>query len=391
MDFTLSDEQRLLQETLTRLVAKDYDFERRQGYAKQPDGWSRAMWARYAEMGLLGLPFAARHGGMGCGPVETMLVMEALGRALVVEPYVATVILAGSVLRAEEEFAGVNLSPEAKVADEWIPRIASGTATLALAHAEPKARHDLAFVECAARRDGDQYVLDGRKCVVVHGASADRLIVSARLSGGPSAREGVALFLVDPKLPGVTLKRYATQDGLFAADVTLAQVRVPAACLIGAGAGIVLLEHMADFAIAALAAEAVGAMSAAFELTVEYLKVRQQFGQPLGRFQALQHRAAEMQIALEQARSMAIFAALMVDEADVGERRKALSAVKVQIGRSGRFIGQQAIQLHGGIGVTEEYAVGHYFKRLTMIEHAFGDTQFHLARFARTGGYVAAS
>ena len=262
---------------------------------------------------------------------------------------------------------------------------------LAFAHAERQSRYNLADVATTARRDGAVYVLDGVKTVVLHGDSADRLIVSARLGGGRTDREAIALFAVDAQAPGVTRRAYRTQDGLRAADVMLSGVRVAAHDLIGEpGSALPLIERVADFAIAALAAEAVGAMSAALDMTVEHLKLRNQFGGPIGRFQALQHRAAEMLIALEQARSMAMFAALMVNDPDTARRRKALSAVKVQIGNSGRFIGQQAIQLHGGMGVTHEYAVGHYFKRLTMIESQFGDTAFHLARFAQTGGFVAA-
>jgi alkylation response protein AidB-like acyl-CoA dehydrogenase len=367
------------------MIAKDYGFEQRKACAAQPHGWSRAMWAKYAEMGLLALPFDARHGGLGCGPVELMLVMEALGRGLVLEPYFETVVLAGGVLRAAEEAGQHN-----DAADDLVARIATGGAVVAFAHAERQSRYNLADIATTAARDGSSFVLDGLKTVVRHADCADLLIVSARVAGDRAEPGGLALFLVEADSPGVTRKSYATHDGVRAADVRLSGVRVAAQDVIGVpGRALPLIERAADLAIAALAAEAVGAMSAALDITVEYLKLRHQFGGPIGRFQALQHRAAEMLIALEQARSMAMFAALMVDDPDVAERRKALSAVKVQIGKSGRFIGQQAVQLHGGIGVTQEYAVGHYFKRLTMIELQGGDSMSHLARVARAGGFVA--
>ena len=381
MNFELSEEQTMLKDTVERLLSKGYSFQQRQAYAGEADGWSRALWAQYAELGLLALPFDADHGGLDYGPVEMMIVMEALGRALVLEPYFSTVVVAGAALRAAA-------SP-AQLA-QWVPRIAGGELVLVLAHAERQSRYNLADVGCAAMPDGDGYRLDGAKVVVLHGGQADQLLVSARLRGKRTDRDGICLFMVDAAAAGVTRRSYHTQDGLRAADITLDAVRVDAAAMIGQpGQALAAIERAADVAIAALSAEAVGAMAAAQDMTVDYLKTRSQFGSLIGSFQALQHRAAEMLVALEQARSMAMYAALMVDEADLGERRKALSAVKVQIGKSARFIGQQAIQLHGGIGVTEEYAVGHYFKRLTMLETQFGDTDHHLARLAAAGGLIA--
>jgi pimeloyl-CoA dehydrogenase small subunit len=382
MNFKFTEEQRLFSDTLERLVAKDYGFEQRKAYAGEPEGWSRATWGKYAEIGLLALPFGAEYDGLDGGAVEMMLAMEALGKALVLEPYLSTVVLAGAALRAAA-------SPSQLEA--LVPEIAAGQLVLAFAHGEVQSRYNLADVACSAHRERGGYMLEGCKVVVLHGDSADKLIVSARIHGKRTDRDGIGLFLVDAHATGVGRRGYRTQDGLRAADVTFSGVRVAENDAIGAaGKAYATIERVADFAIAALAAEAVGAMAASLDLTVEYLKIRNQFGAPIGRFQALQHRAAEMLIALEQARSMAMFAALMVDEPDPVERRKALSAVKVQIGKSGRFIGQQAIQLHGGIGVTEEYAVGHYFKRLTMIETMFGDSEHHLAEFARLGGFVAA-
>jgi pimeloyl-CoA dehydrogenase small subunit len=383
MDFALNDDQRMLEDMVHRVVAKDYAFEQRQRYAQEPDGWSRAMWGQYAQLGLLALPFSAEHGGVGGGPVELMLVMQALGKALILEPYLSTVVIAGAVLRA---------GATARQRAQWIPRIAAGDTVLTLAHAEAQARYNMADVACVARRDHDAYVLDGRKVLVAHGDSADYLLVSARVHGKRTDRDGIGLWLVDARSPSVSRTGYRTVDGVRAADIRLDGVRVSAEHAIGEpGEAIEVLEHVCESAIAALAAEAVGAMSVCLDMTVDYLKVRHQFGGPIGRFQALQHRTAEMLIAVEQARSMAMLAALMVDEPDRDERRKALSAVKVQIGTSARFVGQEAIQLHGGIGITEECAVGHYFRRLTMIETTFGDRAHHLAQFARTGGFVEAA
>jgi pimeloyl-CoA dehydrogenase small subunit len=382
MDFELSDEQRLLRESVDRLIAEHYDFAARQRHAREPGGFSAAMWRRYAELGLLALPFAESDGGIGGGPVETMIVMEAFGRALALEPYLATVVLGGGFLR---------LGGRAAMRAALIPGIARGELKLAFAHAERQARHDLGDVATAARRDGAGFVLDGAKSLVLHGDAADSLVVSARLSGAQRDRDGIGLFLVDVAQEGVTRRGFPTVDGLRAAEVTLSGVRAAADAVIGeAGDGFALIERVVDGAIAALAAEAVGAMAAMHALTVDYLKTRKQFGVPIGNFQVLQHRAADMLIALEEARSLALLAAMTADEPDPIERRKAMAAAKVQIGRSGRIVGQGAIQLHGGMGMTMEHSVGHYFKRVTMIDTLFGDADHHLAALARMGGFVAA-
>ncbi len=377
MDFDLSEEQRLLKESLDRLIGDRYAFEQRRVYAQHPEGWSRELWAQYAELGLLGLPFSEHHGGSGGGLVETMLVMEAFGRALALEPYFATIVLGGGFLRHGGSDA---------LCAEVVPKVADGGLTLALAHTERHSRWNLADVATRARRDGAGWVLDGEKGVVLHGDSADKLIISARLSGGQRERDGIGLFLVDADAPGLTRRGYPTQDGLRAAEIALAGVRVgPQAVLGEPGAGLSLIERVVDEAIAALCAEAVGAMAVMHELTVDYLKTRRQFGREIGSFQVLQHRAVDMLVALEQARSMAMFATMMAAEEAADERRNALSAAKVQIGRSGKFVGQQAIQLHGGIGMTMEYKVGHYFKRMTMIDMAFGDADYHLRQLASRG------
>jgi pimeloyl-CoA dehydrogenase small subunit len=382
MDFDLSEEQRLLKESLDRLIADRYAFEQRKAYGQSPEGWSRDLWAQYADLGLLGLPFAERHGGSEGGPVETMIAMEAFGRGLALEPYLATVVLGGGFLRH-----GGN---EEQCAD-LVPKIAAGELTLAFAQTERHSRWNLADVATRARQDGQSYVLDGEKGVVLHGDSADKLVVTARLGGGQRDLDGIGIFLVDAAAPGVSRRGYPTQDGLRAAEVTLSDVRIgPEAVLGEPGSGLALVERVVHEAIAALCAEAVGAMAAMHELTVEYLKTRKQFGREIGSFQVLQHRAVDMLVALEQARSMAMFATMKAAEENAEERHAAMSAAKVQIGRSGKFVGQQAIQLHGGIGMTMEYKVGHYFKRMTMIDTMFGDADHHLRQLARSGVRAAA-
>jgi pimeloyl-CoA dehydrogenase small subunit len=382
MDFALSEEQTLLRNTVERLFADQYGFDARKRYAQEPGGFSRALWRQYAELGLLGLPFSEEDGGLAGGSVETMIVMEAIGRALALEPYLGTVVLAGGLLR---------LGGSEALRRELVPQIAAGDLILAFAHSERQARYDLADVAATARRDGSGYVLDGAKTLVPHGDSAKSFVVSARVGGGQREQDGIALFVVDAASPGFATRGYDTVDGQRAAEVTLSGVRVGADAVLGdPGGAFPLIEKIADAAMAALAAEAVGAMAAMHELTVDYLRTRKQFGVSIGSFQALQHRAADMLVALEQARSMALLATVMADEKDVRERRAAISAAKVQIGRSGRLIGQQAIQLHGGIGMTMEAKVGHYFKRVTTIDTLFGDADYHLGLLAASGGLIAA-
>jgi pimeloyl-CoA dehydrogenase small subunit len=382
MDFDLTEEQRLLRDSVDRLIDDAYgDFEKRKAYAAEPHGFSAALWGRFAELGLLGLPFAEADGGYGGGPVETMLVMEAIGRGLALEPYLSTVVLGGGFIR---------LGGSDAQRRRLLPRIADGSLRLAFAHTERQARYDLFDVATMARAEGDGFVLEGAKSVVLHGDSADLLVVGARLSGTRRDRAGIGLFLVDAGAGGVVRRGYPTQDGQRAAEITLEHVRVPADAMLGApGEGLALIERVTDGAIAALCAEAVGAMAALHALTVDYLKTRKQFGVPIGSFQALQHRAADMLVALEQARSMAMYAAMMADAPDAVERHIAMAAARVQIDDSARMVGQAAIQLHGGIGMTQEYKAGHYFKRLTMIGMTFGDTDHHLRAVADAGGLIA--
>jgi pimeloyl-CoA dehydrogenase small subunit len=379
MDFDFSEEQRLLKESVDRFIADRYDFEQRKTFAKNDAGYARENWKQFAELGLLAIPFTEEHGGFGGGPIETMIVMEAFGRGLVLEPYFSTVVLGGGLLRHGGSDAQKS---------EFIPKIASGDLRLAFAHGERQSRYDLADVETRAKKSGSGYVLEGEKSLVLNGDSADTLIVSARMSGGQRDRGGIGLFLVDGNANGVSRRGYPTQDGLRAAEISLSGVEVPAGRVLSDDA-LPIIERVIDEAIAALAAEAVGAMAEMHALTVDYLKTRKQFGVAIGAFQALQHRAVDMFVALEQARSMAMFATMMSAEDDAEVRSRAISAAKVQIGRSAKIVGHGAIQLHGGVGMTMELKVGHYFKRATMIDVMFGDADYHLAKLAEAGSLAA--
>ncbi|MSP05168.1 MAG: pimeloyl-CoA dehydrogenase small subunit [Acetobacteraceae bacterium] len=373
MDFEFSDEQRLLKDSVERLIADRYGFESRKTYLASATGWSTDVWAQYAELGLLGLPFADEYGGFGGGPVETMIVMEAFGRGLVLEPYFATVILGGGVLRH---------AASAAQRSALLPLVGAGKLKLALAHVERHSRYDLAHVTTNARRDGDGWVINGTKSVVLHGDCADKIFVSARISGGSRDRGGIGIFLVNAA--AVTRQGYLMQDGLRAAEISF--VNAPAEAVGDPEAGLALLERVTDEALAALAAESIGIMTEMHELTVEYLKTRQQFGRPIGQFQVLQHRSVDMFVALEQARSITLYATMMASDDNAQERARAMAATKTQVGKSGRHIGQECVQLHGGIGMTAEYKAGHYFKRMTMIDKMYGDADFHLAALARMGG-----
>src|SRR5437660_3160376 len=380
MDFDLSEEQRLLKESVDGLLTDSYDLHARKKYMKEKGGWSKAMWGKLAEQGLLGLPFAEADGGFGAGGVETMIVLEAPGRALVLEPYLATVVIGGGFLR----HGGSDAQKAAHV-----PGIIDGSKTFAFAQLEKNSRYDLHDVSTSAKKKGDGWVIDGEKFVVLNGETADTLIVTARTKGGQRDRNGIGVFLVPGNAKGISKKGYPTQDGLHAADITLTGVEVGADAAIGDPEnGLALIERVVDEARTAICAEAVGALDELPNSPVEYLKTRKQFGVPIGSFQTLQHRAADMFVALEQARSMSMFATMASDFDDAKERATAVAAAKVQIGKSGKFVGQQSIQLHGGIGMTQEAKIGHYFKRLTMIENTFGDTDYHLRRVTESGGLV---
>ncbi len=380
MDFDLTEEQRLLKDSVDGLLTDAYEFELRKKYMKEKGGWSKAIWGKLAEQGLLGLPFAEEDGGFGAGAVETAIVMEALGKALVLEPYLATVVIAGGFLR----HGGSDAQKAAH-----IPSIIDGSRTFAFAQLEKNSRYDLGDVSTTAKKKGDGFLIDGEKFVVLNGENADTLIATARTKGGRHDRTGIGVFLVPANAKGVVKKSYPTQDGLHAADISFTAVEVGADAAIGDGENALpLIERVVDEARTAICAEAVGLMDESLKTTVEYIKTRKQFGVAIGSFQSLQHRAADMFVAVEQARSMSMFATMAADFDDPKERAKAVAAAKVQIGKSGKFVGQQAIQLHGGIGMTQEAKIGHYFKRLTMIENTFGDTDYHMRRVSEAGGLV---
>lgn len=374
MDFELSSEQTMLKESVDRMIAQQYGAEDRKRFTSEPEGWSRQNWQQFAELGLLGLGFSEDDGGFGGGPVETMIVMEALGRGLVLEPYLGSVVLAGGILR-HSQWA---------VRSAKIEGLVDGSALVALAHDEQSSRYELASIATKATRMGAEWRLNGKKINVACGDSAGTLFVTAHVDG--EADGSVAIFSVDAGTPGLTVNPYRGIDGTRLASVELVDVAVGADALVsGAGEGLAVLERAVSDAIAALCAEAVGLMDAMLWTTVEYLKTRNQFGGPISRFQSLQHRAAEMYVATETARSMAIYAAMMAAEPNRSERLRALSMAKVQISKSSRFVGQQAVQLSGGIGVTEEYIVGQQFRRSSVIERQFGDADHHLSLLAALG------
>ena len=375
MHFDYNEEQQLLADSIRRFIAKDYDFETRKKIVASAEGASDEVWQTFAEMGLLGIPFAPEQGGFGGGAIDLMSAMEAIGEALVVEPFLATVGLAGQLVAR----GGSDAQKKA-----ILPAIVEGRLKMAFAHTENGARYDLTHVAATAKKAGKIWLLDGEKRVVLGAPLADKLVVSARTSGKTADAKGISLFLVDRMAAGVSLRPYATLDEMRAADVALKGVEVGADALLGKqGEGGALIEEVVDFATALLCAEAVGAMKQANDATLEYLKTRKQFGVPIGTFQALQHRMVDMVIDAEQARSMAYLACAKVDaEADPAERKRLLSAAKIKIADACRHVSQEAIQLHGGMGMTEELKVSHAFRRLTVIAQQFGDAEHHLERFA---------
>jgi pimeloyl-CoA dehydrogenase small subunit len=373
MDFSFSEEQELLRNSVARFLAHNYSFDIFRKNSRSEPGWRRTIWKQFAELGLLGASLPEEFGGLGGGAVETMIVMEAFGRALVVEPYVPTVVIAGGLLRE----AGSGAQKQ-----KWLPRIASGDTVIAFAFAEPQGRYNLADVTATAKKRGNVYVLNGQKAVVIGAPFADALIVTARTAGERRDTKGTSLFLLDARAKGVFRRDYPTMDGQRASEIGFENVEVPADTVIGtADEGLSLVERVIDEAIAAHCAEALGAMRVMHESTVEYAKTRKQFGVPIGKFQVLQHRMVDMFMQVEQSASMTLMVTLKLGER-AEERKKAVSAAKVQIGKAGRFVGQSAVQIHGGIGMTDELALGHYFKRATMLDTLYGNVDHHLARYA---------
>jgi pimeloyl-CoA dehydrogenase small subunit len=373
MDFSFSDEQTLLKDSVERFIQNDYGFEARQKFAKTEAGYSAENWKTFAELGWLGVPFAEADGGFGGGAIETMLMMEQFGRGLVLEPYMPTVILVGSLLK---------IAGNAAQKERYLGAIIEGTAQGAFAFAEPQGRFNLADLTTTATEADGGWVLNGHKAVVLNGPAADGFVVSARTSGGQRDSDGVTLFVVPADAAGLSRRDYPTVDALRASEVTFEDVKVDADAVLGeVGAGLPVIEQAIDEAIIAVGAEAVGAMEVLYKDTVEYCKTREQFGQPIGKFQVLQHRMVDMFMEYEQSKSLMYMAAMRMDEGYGPEAQKAVSAFQVQVGKSGRFVGQSAVQLHGGMGMTEELNIGHYFKRLTMIDTLFGNVDHHLKRF----------
>ena len=371
MNFDLSDDQRQMRDSLARLLKDRYGFEEHRRTAASAEGWSRGIWGSLVELGLTALPLPEAHGGLGGSAADMAVVMEELGAALTLAPYLSTVVLAARAI----ELAG-----DAALKRSLLPEIAAGRALLAWAHDEPAGRHARRWIETAARGTGEGWVLDGSKANVLYGASAGMLIVSARVAGAPGDAGGRGLFLVNAGAPGMGLRAYRLLDGTPAASLTLSAVS--ARPLGTPGAAGAVIDAVVDAAIAALCAEATGAMRAAFAMTVAYLNTRKQFGRLIGENQALRHRVAEMHVAMEACRSAALLAAIAIDDPASCDAPRDLAGAKLLIGRHGRFVCQQAVQLHGGIGMTDEYAVGHTLQRLTVIDQLMGDADTHLAALA---------
>jgi pimeloyl-CoA dehydrogenase small subunit len=374
MDFDPSDDQRLLVESVTRLLADNYQFAQRKTYLARPEGFSADMWSKFAELGLLGLPFAEEYGGFGGGAQEVMLVMQAFGRVLVLEPYLPTVVLCGTA---------INAGGTADQKRTLLPQVTDGSLKMAFAHGERQARYDLNDVVTTAKRNGSGWVLEGSKTVVSHGEAADKIIVTARTSGDRYDDAGITLFIVDASSAGLARRGYQSRDDSRAADISFSNVSVPDENVLGeVGKGFPIIRRVVEAGIAATAAETVGAMEAMNEMTLEYSKTRVQFGNPIGSYQVVQHRMADMFMTQEQGRSMAMLATMSIDNPDQEARERDIAMAKVGIGQAGRYVSQSAVQMHGGIGMTEEYAVGHYFRRCMVIERLWGDPAYYLAKLA---------
>jgi len=373
MDFSLTEEQTLLQESVDRFIQNDYEFDKRQSFANSELGFSEDNWKMFADLGWLGIPFSEADGGFGGGPVDSMIIWEQFGKGLVIEPFLATVILGGGVLR----LAG-NVDQKAA----YLPGIIDGSMHAALAYVESQSRFNLSDVTTSATKEGNHYVINGAKSVVLNGPRADFIVVVARTSGEQRDKDGISLFLVDAKVEGLSRRDYPTVDAFRASELSFENVKVEADSMLGEdGAGLSILQRVIDEATLAIGSEAVGCMEKLYKDTVEYCKQRQQFGQPIGKFQVLQHRMVDMFMEHEQSKSLMYMAAMKLEEGYSEESQKAVSAFKVQVGKSGKFVGQNAVQLHGGMGMTDELNIGHYFKRLTIIDTLFGNADFHLERF----------
>ena len=374
MDFRLNEEQQMLQDTVARLVRGEYSFEKRLEYSETELGFSESFWKQLGELGLMAVPFPEELGGFGGTGVEVQSVMTELGRGLCIEPYLQSVVLGGGL---------ISQAGNEKQKEQWLAGIATGETQLAVGLQEPQSFYNTNDVETTAEKTDSGYVLNGRKAVVIGGHSANLLVVSARTSGSSRDASGISLFVIDANADGLERRSYPTIDGAKGCDLLLNNVKVGADALLGSeGEAADAIEYQVGRAISALCGEAVGVMEVACDLTLDYLKQRKQFGVPIGKFQVLQHRMADMMSELEQARSMAIFAASVADEPQSDERRRVIAAAKNVISRSAQFISEKGVQSHGGIGMTWEYNFAHYAKRLVMINHQLGDDDFHLERYA---------
>ena len=374
MDLSLSAEDSILRDSVERFVRQSYPFNERRNFIDENKSFLEENWQKFSKLGWLGLNLPEEFGGNGGSAVDTMVVAEALGPGLILEPFLETVVI-GSKL--------IQLGYNEKLKSELLSNLVAGRLILTFAFAEPQSRYSLSDVQLSAKPNEDQFVLNGKKAVVRHASSADKIIVSARTAGGRRDKRGITLFLVDRNNPGLSRRDYRLQDDVPASELIFDNVFLSRTAMIGdLDCALPLVELVVDHGIAMVCAEAVGIMSALYTATLQYVKTREQFGQPIGKFQVIKHRMVDMLMACEEARSMAYMATLKLDEADPNVRKRAASAAKVCIGKAARFVGQQSIQLHGGIGMTDELDVGHYFKRLTMIDILFGDVDFHLRRYS---------
>ena len=372
MDFTFNEEQSLIQDQVDQFIQKEYDWETRQSLSNSDLGFGQDNWQKFAELGWLGISVSEDNGGFGGSAIESMLIMEAFGKGLVVEPFLETMIMSGGIIDDHGSVEQKSASLEPAIA---------GDMQLALAYAEPQSRFNLSDVVTEAKAEGENFILNGYKSVVMNGPSANKIIVSARTSGSQLDENGITLFVIDSDTSGLNKTNYKTVDGRRASDLTIENLSVSQDDIIGElDAGFKILDSAIDKAILAISAEAVGAMEVLYKATVEYAKTREQFGTAIGKFQVLQHRMVDMFMEYEQCKSL-LYMATMKHEEGAVDSKKAISGLKYQVGKAGKFIGQQAVQLHGGMGVTDELNVGHYFKRLTTVGTIFGNTDYHLKKY----------
>ena len=372
MNFELSEEQKMIQQSVERFVQENYDLPKRVEISSKDPGYSKEYWGSMAELGWLGLPFEEKDGGFGGNQIDTLVIMEQFGKGLVLEPFIANVVLGGGAIQ-------IGGSEELK--KEMLPGLIEGSKQMTLAYAEQQSRFDLEDVATSARQEGDKFIINGQKSMVLNAESADHIVVVTRTTGGQIDEEGITLFLVDSNAKGIELQNFPTVDGLRASEIAFDNVEVSSERMIGElGKGFDILRVVSNNAILAVCAEAVGAMEILYKDTVEYTQQREQFDHPLSDFQVLQHRMVDMFMEYEQCKSL-LFRATMETIQDPVLAQRTIHALKHLIGKSGIFVGENAVQLHGGMGVTEELRIGHFFKRLLVIDSQFGNADFHLDKF----------